>query len=189
MPAVKLDPTYGTQAAALDIVFGMTTKALDALQRLSDLSMQAMKETIADNQEIMRQAFAVRDPQELFALQANSVESAAEKSRVFLQQVHEITAATRDDFQKVVEAQYETSKHSLQEIFDRLMQSAPAGSKGALDAWQAAMLSGATFCESLRQSTRQAVELAENQVASAAAVAAKAAHKPNIPSARAAAKR
>ncbi|SPD59109.1 Phasin (plasmid) [Cupriavidus neocaledonicus] len=189
MPVDKLDPMYGTQAAALDIVVGMTTKTLDALQRLSELSMQTMKETIADSQETMRRAFAVRDPQELFALQASSVESAAGKSRRYLQQVHEIAAATRDDFQKVVEAHYETSKHSLQEIFDKLMQSAPEGSEGTLNAWQAAMLSGATFCESLRRSTRQAAELAESQVASAAADAVKAAHKPNIPSARAAAKR
>lgn len=189
MPAVKLDPMYSAQAAALDIVFGMTTKTLDAFQKLSDLSMQTMKETIAESQETVHKAFAAKDAQELFALQVTSVEPAAEKARVFLQQVHEIAAATRDDFQKVVEAQYETSKHSLQEIFDKLLQSAPAGSEGALNAWQAAMLSGATFCESMQKSTRQAVELAENQVASAAAVAASAAHKANIQSARAAAKR
>lgn len=188
MQAVESFPTYATQSAAFEIVFDLTTKALDACQKLSALSMQTMKETIADSQETMRKAFAAKDAHELFALQATAVEPAAGRALAFLQQFHEIVAATRDEFQKVVEGQYETSKQDLQEIFDKLMQSAPAGSEGPLNAWQAAMLSGATFYESLQLSTRQAVELAENRMASAAAVAVKAANKPNVRSALASAK-
>lgn len=90
MPEVNLQPMYAAQAAAMDIVFGMTAKTLDAYQRLTELGMQTMKETLANNQETVRQAFAAKSPQELFALQATAVEPAAEKARAFFQQVQEI---------------------------------------------------------------------------------------------------
>ncbi|MBP0624718.1 TIGR01841 family phasin [Cupriavidus sp. LEh25] len=189
MPAVNLQPLYGAQAAAMDIVFGITTKALDAYQKLADLGLQTMREAVADNHETMRKAFAAKDAQELLALQVTLVEPAAEKGRIFLEKVQEIAAATRSDFRKVAEAQFEANKRNLQEVFEKLSENAPAGSEGALSAWQAAMASGTTLCESIQQSTRQALELAENQVASAAAAAANVAHKANAQSARVAGKR
>ncbi|CAG9164580.1 phasin family protein [Cupriavidus pinatubonensis] len=176
MPEVNLQPMYAAQAAAMDIVFGMTAKTLDAYQRLTELGMQTMKETLANNQETVRQAFAAKSPQELFALQATAVEPAAEKARAFFQQVQEIAASTREEFQKVAAAQYETNKQTFQEIFEKLAQNVPSGSEGAFNAWQAAMTSGASLCESMQQSTKQAIELAETQVANAAAAAA-AGHK------------
>ncbi|KAF7962494.1 phasin [Cupriavidus sp. UYMU48A] len=178
MPEVNFQPVYAAQAAAMDIVFGMTTKTLDACQRLTELSMQTMKETLVDSQETVRQAFSAKTPQELFALQATAAQPAVEKARAFFQQVQEIAATTRDEFQKVAAAQYETNKHTVQQMFESFAQNAPAGSEGALNAWQAAMASGATLCESMQQSTQHAMELAQSQVASAAA-AATAAHKGN----------
>ncbi|WER49202.1 phasin family protein [Cupriavidus sp. WKF15] len=189
MPEVNLQPVYAAQAAAMDIVFGMTTKTLDACQKLTELGMQTMKGTIVDSQEAVRQALAARNPQDLFALQATAAEPAAEKARAYFQQVQEIAAATREEFQKVAAAQLEANKRAWQEIFDKIALTAPGGSDGALNAWQAAMASGITLCESMQASTRQAVELAESQVANVAAAAAAAAHKGNSQSERAVAKR
>lgn len=172
MPEVNLQPVYAAQAAAMDIVFGMTTKTLEACQKLTELSMQAMKGTIVDSQETVRQALAARSPQELFAVQAATVEPVVEKARVYFQQVQEIAATTREEFQKVAAAQYEANKHNWQEIFDKLALHAPTGSEGPLNAWQAAMASGVSLYESMQESTKQAVGVVERQVASAAAAAA-----------------
>lgn len=183
MPEVNLQPVYAAQAAAMDIVFGMTTKTLEACQKLTELSMQTMKGSIVDSQEAVRQAFSARNPQELFAVQATAVEPAAEKARAYFQQVQEIAANTREEFQKVAAAQFEANKRTWQEIFDKLAQSSPNGSQGPLNAWQAAMASGVSLYESMQESTKQAVGAVERQVASAAAAAA-AAQKGNSQSGR-----
>lgn len=188
MPASNLEPMNAVQAASLDIVFGLTTKALDACQKLADLNVRAMNEGIAASQEHVRKAFAAKDPQELIALQASFIEPAAEKARNYLQQAFEIAAAAGADFQKVAEAQYESGMRNMQQAFDRASQGAPAGSEGALNAWQSAMTSTATFYESIQQATRHAIELAGNHVADAAA-AASSAQKANAQSERAAARR
>jgi len=190
MSASNLKPMYAVQAATLDIVLGLTSKTLDTCQKLTEVSVQAMKESIAEGQENMRKAFAIKDAEELFALQASFIEPLAERTRNYLNQVNEITAAARAEFQKVAEAQYESGMCTMQEAFDNISQSAPNGSEGALNAWQSAMTSTATFYESVNQATRHAIELAENRVADAAAtLSSAAAQQAKAQAARAVAKR
>ncbi|BDB29154.1 phasin family protein (plasmid) [Cupriavidus sp. P-10] len=167
MPELNLQALFVTQAAAMDIVLGMTAKTLDAYQKLTALGVQTMKEAITDSQETVRKALATKDRIEFYALQASSIEQAAEKGSASVVQANAIMAALREDCQRVADAHYETSRCNLQDIIDGLSQQTTSG--GAVSAWLAALASGNTFCESVRQATKKAVELTESQLANTAA--------------------
>ncbi|QEZ48744.1 phasin family protein [Cupriavidus oxalaticus] len=185
MPELNLQALYATQAAAMDIVFGMTAKSLDAYQKLTALGVQTMKEAITDSQETVRKALATKDRIELYALQASSIEQAAEKGSASVAQANAIMAALREDFQQVADANYETSKCSLQDILGGLSQQTDP--RGALSAWLAALASANTFCESVHQATKEAVELTESQLANTTATVG-ATQKAKAQSTRASAK-
>lgn len=176
MTATNLKPNTA-QASNLDAVFGLTAKTLDVCQKFADLGVQTMRENLADYQENVHRAFAANGAQELFALQASAIEPAAQRARSYLQQVQEIAAAARADFQEVAEAQYSSGLRNLQQAFDNFSQNAPAGSENALNAWQSAVTSTAAFYESMHQATRHAIEFAESRVVEAAAAASTAAQK------------
>lgn len=178
MTSTNLKPT-AVQAANLDVAFGLTAKTLDLCLQLSELGVQAMKENIADYQENVQKALTISGPQEWFALQASTIEPAAQRARRYLQQAHEITAAAQADLQKAAELQYETGLRNMQQAIENLSQNAPAGSENALNAWQSAVTSTAAFYESMQQATRQAIEFAGGRAVEAATAASNAAQKTN----------
>lgn len=165
------------QAASLDAACGLTAKTLDVCLKLSELGVAAMKANVADYQENVRKALAANGAQELFAVQASAIEPAAERARSFMQQAHEITASARADIQKMFEAQYALHMRNMEQAFDSLSQSAPAGSQNALNAWQSAMTSTAAFYESMQQATRHAIQFTENRAIGAATTASSTAQK------------
>lgn len=176
MSASNLKSTT-VQADNLDVVFGLTTRTLEVCQKLSELGVHAMKESVADCQRNTHKALAASSAQELFALQASLIEPAAEKARNYLRQTQEIAAAARADFQKMAEVQYESTLRHMRQAFDSLSQNAPAGSENALNAWQSAVTSTAAFYESMQQATRHAIEFTGNHVMNAATAASGAAQK------------
>lgn len=188
MPASNLEPLYAAQANNLELALDLAANSLDACQKLTELGVQTMKESIADSQVNMRKAFAAKDAQELLAWQVSLVEPAAERTRAYLQQVYEIAAAARASFQKAAEARYHANLGVMQQAFDSATQSAPTGAESPLNAWQSAIASTATLYESMQQATRHAFELAENRVIAADAAATNAARKARSQAAAAAAK-
>ncbi|SOY44540.1 phasin family protein [Cupriavidus taiwanensis] len=185
MPELNLQALYATQAAAVDVVFGLTAKTLDAYQKLTALGVQTMKESITDSQETVRKVLATKDRIEFYVVQASSIEQAAERGSASVAQANAIMAALREDFQQVADAHYEASKRSLQGVIDRLSQQTTPGD--ALSAWLAALASANTFCESVHQASKEAVELTGSQLANTAANVG-AMQRAKAQSARAAAK-
>ncbi|MFS8973484.1 TIGR01841 family phasin [Cupriavidus necator] len=175
MPTLPTEPISAVQAAGLDILLGLTNKTLEGLQKVVELNLQMTRATLAETQQNTRQAFAAKDLGELLALQASLVQLAVEKAQSYRHQLFEIASATQAEFTKVADAQYEESKRKMQEIVDNALKGAPAGSQGAVAAWQSALTATTTLCDTMQQTTRQALELAEsnlNQAADAASVAA-----------------
>ncbi|WP_354686976.1 hypothetical protein [Cupriavidus necator] len=135
----------------------------------------------------MRKALASKDRIEFYAFQASSIEQAAEKGRASVAQARKQMRSwqpLREDFQQVAAAHYGTRKCSLQDIMDGLSQQTAHG--GALSAWLAVLASANTFCESVHQATKEAVELTESQLANTATTVW-ATQRPKAQSARASA--
>ncbi len=174
------------QAASLDIWIGLTSKTLDGVEKLVNLNVQTMNSPLAGAQENARKACAAKDAAELLGLQASFWQPALEQAQAYRQQLAEIVSATRADYAKVAEAQYEANKRQIQDVIDSAAKGAPAGSEAAVAAWQSALAANTTLCETMQQAAKQATELAENSWSSAAAAASYAAKQASPQAARAA---
>ncbi|WP_354687311.1 TIGR01841 family phasin [Cupriavidus necator] len=171
MPTLPNEQLSALQAANLDLLFGLTNKTIAAFEKLAELNLQTIKATVAETQDNIQRAFDAKDIQELLALQASLWQPATEKAQAYRRQWVEITSATRAEFAKVAEAQYEANKRRMQDVIDSATKSAPAGSEAAVAAWQSAVSATTTLCDTVQQTTKQAIEVAESNLDIAATAA------------------
>lgn len=186
MATLPTEQLSALQAANLDLLFGLTNKTLAGLQELAELNLKTMKATLAETQDNFQKAFAAKDMQDLLALQASLLQPATEKAQAYHRQLVEITSATRAEFAKVAEAQYEANKRKMQDVIDNAAKSAPAGSEAAMAAWQSAVSAATSLCDTMQQTARQAIEVTESNLDIAAAAASNAARQATVQTARAA---
>ncbi|WER47982.1 phasin family protein [Cupriavidus sp. WKF15] len=177
------------QLAGLEVLVGLTNKALEGFEKVMELNLQTMKTSLAQTREGVMKALSVQNPQELVELQIELFQPATDKALAYRRQLFDILAATRADFDKVVEVQYTAGKQGLQDFLEKVENSAPSGSTAPLAAWQEALKATTMFYESVQSTARQTVEVAENSLNTAAAAASKGArHRVAQASASAAAK-
>ncbi|MCY1272150.1 phasin family protein [compost metagenome] len=159
------------QLAGLEALVGLTNKAVEGFERVTELNLQTMKTTLALTREGVKKALSVQNPQELVELQVELFQPAADSVLEYRRQLQDILAATRAEFEKVVEVQYTTSKGQLQGLIDSAVSNAPSGSTAPLAAWQEAVKATTTLYESMQSTAKQAVEVAESSFNTVAAAA------------------
>jgi len=176
------------QKANLDILFGLTNKAFEGFEKLVQLNREVVKSTLAEIRDNAQQALSVKDPQELFALQASLTQPFAEKVLSYGRHVYEIETSTQAEFVKVAEAQYEAQSRRVQTLVDDIAKSAPTGSEAAVAVMQSAVTAANTAYETVHKASQQAVEIVEGNFNVAAAAASKATQQAGEQASRAARK-
>ena len=145
------------QKANLETLFGLTTKAFEGVEKLVALNMQAGKATLAENQEILTKAFSAGNPSELFALPASLSQPVAEKVTAYGRQVHEIVSGVQGEFLKSATELFQQSQRDGQAFVENLAKNAPAGSEGAIAAWNSAFSAMNSTYESANKAAKQFV--------------------------------
>jgi phasin family protein len=163
--------------AALEATFGVLTKGFEGIEKLAELNLQAVKSTVAKNQDIIAKAFSAKDPQELYALQTREVQPATEKAQSYWRHVYEIISGTQAEIAAIAEAQFKQHQHNAQALFDGLLKDTPAGFETALAALKAFIkttneASSVTY-ETAKKATKQAVAIAESNVSAASSASAR----------------
>src|ERR1700735_2241372 len=161
--------------AQFDTLFGLTNKAFEGLEKLLELKLQVVKSTLAESQENAQRALSVKDAQELLALQASLAQPVAEKALSYGRHVYEIVSATQGEIPRVAEAQFEEQNRKVQSLVENVAKNAPAGSETAVAVMKSAITAAHTTYETVHKATKQAVELAETNMAAATSAASKAA--------------
>jgi phasin family protein len=163
------------QKANLETLFGLTSKAFEGIEKLVELNLQVVKSTLAESHDNAQKAFSVKDAQELLQLQAGLSQPVAEKVLSYGRHLYEIASATQAEFTKVAEAQLEEQNRKIQSLVDNVAKNAPAGSETAVAVMKSAISAANTTYETVHKATKQAVELAETNMAAATSAASKAA--------------
>jgi len=181
------------QTTNVEAMTGLTNKMLDGLGRLLELNLQTMLSAMTDAQESTKKAMAVREPQQFFALQMELLQPATDGVLAYRRQVFDILAATRAEFDKVLEAQYAASGQGFQDLLNGLVSNAPVGSPTPLAASPLAACQGVVnatnaFYESMQATMKQAIQVAENGFYSTAEAASNGKRNRATPASQAAAK-
>lgn len=162
------------QKASFDAMVGLTSKALEGLEKLCELNLQTMRVTLAEVTEGTRKASSAQDLQEVIALQLEMLQPMAGKALSYRRHLYEIATATKAEFDKVAEAQYEANKRGMQTFIEKAAGAAPANSGATFTAWQSVIEATNSLFESMQSTARQAVEVAERNLESAEDEAVKA---------------
>lgn len=177
-----------THKANLETLFGLTNKAFEGVEKLVELNLQVVKQSLAEGQANAQQVLGVKDAQELLTLQAGLTQPVAEKVLSYGRHLYEIASATQAEFAKVAEAQYEEQNKKVQALVENVAKNAPAGSETAVAILKSAITAANTTYETVHKATKQAVEIAESNFNAATTAATKAAQQAAAQASRAAKK-
>ncbi|GAB7549891.1 phasin family protein [Cupriavidus sp. 8B] len=164
------------QQANLAILFGLANHAFAGFEKLVELNLQVVKSTLTDAQANTQKALVVKSPQELLVLQASRMQQLGERVQSYNRHLYDIGSAAQAEFAKIAEAQFQAHNRRMQGLVDNLASSAPAGSEGAVSALTSVISATNNLCESMYQTAKQAVEVAEsnfNRASTPASTAAK----------------
>jgi phasin family protein len=168
------------QKANLETLFGLSNKAFEGVEKLVELNMQVAKATMAESAENAKALLAVKDAQELLALQASMLQPSAEKAVAYSRHLYDIASSTGAEVTKTAEAQFGEIQKSMAGAVDGMLKNAPAGSENAVTLVKSAMTAANNAYESVHKAAKQATDMMEanfNAVTTSAVNASKAASK------------
>jgi len=166
--------------ANVETLFGLTNKAFEGVEKLVELNLQVAKAALGEAAENTMAVLAVKDAQELLALQASLLQPSAEKAAAYSRHLYDIATATNTEVTKTAEAQFGELQKKFMSAVDSAVKNAPAGTENAVTLVKSAITAANNAYESVHKAAKQAADIAEanfNAVTTTAVKASQAASK------------
>ena len=168
------DQLLAAHKANLETFFGLSHKAFEGVEKIVELNLQTAKTTLNEVAETAQAALSVKDPQELFALQASLLQPSAEKAAAYGRHLYDIVAGTNAEVTKVAEATVADSQKKVLSLVDNAVKNAPAGTENAVAMVKSAITAANNAFESAQKAAKQAAEVAEANFQAVTSTAVKA---------------
>lgn len=152
----------------------MAADAMAGFEKLVELNLSTAKSALAATAEQMQAGFAVKAPQDFTAV-AGLAQPMAEKAAAYGRAVAGIVTETGAALSKAAEGQFAEVQAQAVANIEAAMKHAPAGSEGAVAAFKSAMSTGQAALASAQAQTKQAIDAAGKNFASATDLAVKSA--------------
>ena len=149
------------QKANMETLFGLTNKAFEGVEKLVELNMQVARAALSETADNTRAALAVKDAQELLALQASLLQPSAEKAAAYNRHLYDIAVATNAEFNKAAESQLADFQKNFLGAVDNAVKNAPAGTENVVTLVKSAITAANNAYESVNKAAKQAAEIAE----------------------------
>jgi phasin family protein len=168
------EQVLASQKANLETFFGLTNKAFEGVEKIVELNLQTAKTSLSEVADTTRAALAVKDVQELFALQAGLLQPAAEKAAAYSRHLYDIAAATNAELTKVAEATTADTQKKFTALVDTAVKNAPAGTENAVALVKSAVAAANNAYETVQKAAKQATDIAEANFQAVTSTAVKA---------------
>ena len=168
------EQVLASQKANVETLFGLTSKAFEGVEKLVELNVTATKAALAEAAGTTQAVLAVKDAQELLALQASLFQPLAEKTAAYSRHLYDIASGANAEFVKTFESQAADAQKKFLAIVDNAAKNAPAGSETAVAVFKSAVAAGNNALESVQKAVKQATEVAEANFNAAATQAVNA---------------
>ena len=164
----------------------LANATIDGIERLAALNLSAGRSFVEASFANVSALLGATDVQSFVNLQQKLAAPVLEKGMEYSRNVIAITTETKDKIAKEVETQVAAVNANVSGLVEKALASAPAGSEVAVAAVKTAIKSANEAYEGLNKAAKQAVEVAEANVAAATSATLKAA---NVVAPKAAAKK
>jgi phasin family protein len=162
---LTVEQVLAAQKANVETLFGLTNKAYAGMEKLVELNLTAGKAALSEAAEGTQAALAVKDAQELLALQASFLQPLAEKSVAYSRHLYDIASSTGAEFTSAYEAQTAAAQKQFAGLVDSIAKNAPAGSESAVAVMKSAVAAAGNAYDAMQKAVKQASELAEQNIA------------------------
>ena len=156
------------QKTALEVFQSATITSIEGLEKLAALNVQAAKASIDESTDALKSMTDVKDAKQLAEMATVSVQPATDKVTAYYKHVYEIANETGSELAKLFEKQFAESNRQLYAAIDAMAKNAPAGSEGMVTLGKQAVTAANTAFDQVSKATKQAVEVAEANMAAAA---------------------
>ena len=162
------------QKEAIDTFISVQGSLFSGFEKLVDLNQKAIKSTIAEAADQTQQVAELKDPQEAVAFVTSLAQPSAEKAVAYTKNVYEIVSEVSNELLKLSESQVAQAQKNMAESIDQLAKNAPTGSESAVALLKSTLASANNAYDSINKAAKQAVEVAESNLAAAASATVKA---------------
>jgi phasin family protein len=161
--------------AAFETFQTIALKSVESFEKLADLNIEATKTTVTESAEQIKALLSAKDPKAAAELVMGAAQPAADKATAYAKHVYEIASETGSELAKLFEKQVAEGNKQFSQAIDTMAKSAPAGSEGVVTLVKSAVTAANSAYDHVSKATKQAVELAEANLAAATKTAPKAA--------------
>lgn len=169
------DDLIAANSAALAHFQSVANTALAAAESLAALNLGFARESLETSAKHAQSAISAKTPQEIAALQSQSVKPVAENLMTYTRSVYEISTGAAKEIADQFKNQFDQLNKAAQENALSAAKNAPFGSDVALAAVKQAVEAGNTAYANLQKATKQASELAQANIEKATTAAVRAA--------------
>lgn len=170
--------------ATLELMSSLASKTFEGMEKLVDLNMNVVRNSLEESNTAMQQLLAAKDPQTFFSTTAAQAQPNAEKALAYARHLATIASGLQAEFTKATEAQLAENNRKVVALVEEVSKNAPAGSENVIAFMKSAIGNASAGYEQLSKSTKQAVEAMEININNAASQMTQAASKANGKTAR-----
>lgn len=163
-----------TNKANIETLLSLANSAFANVERLAALNLNTARSVLEDSVANTKAVLAVKDVQELLALQSSLTQPLVEKAVAYARSVYEIASQSQEELSKVLEGQVAEVNKGVAAALDKAAKSAPAGSDVAVAAVKSAIAAANSAYDSFNKAAKQAAEITEANVAAATSATVKA---------------
>jgi len=150
-----------TQKANLSTLFDLGQKAFEGMEKLVELNLQVAKTSMDEVAEHTKAMMAVKDAQELMALQASLMQPSAEKMAAYGRHLYDIASSTSSEVSKLAESQFSEAQKKFVAVVDNAVKNAPAGTENAVVLVKSAVAAANNAFDTVQKAAKQAADVAE----------------------------
>lgn len=158
--------------AGFDNFFAVASTGFAGFEKLVELNIATCKAVFDESTSTARAILDIKDPKELMAFNASLAQPTVEKSMSYGKQVYGIVAQTQAALRTATEAQTTSVQKEFATLVEKSLKNAPAGSETAVAAFKSAVAAATSAYDNASKITKQAVDMAEANLANVTAKAA-----------------
>lgn len=155
------------QKGQIDTLYALSHALFGATEKLTDLNIAAAKALLEESSETAQSYLGVKDPKELVSMNASFAQPTLEKLVSYNRNLYSIASAAGAEISKIVEVRIADTNRKVAEMVDFAAKNAPAGSESAVSLIKNAFAASNSAFDSFSRAAKQAVSVAESNIAAA----------------------
>jgi len=159
----------------LTMMTALANTTFETVEKLVELNMHTMKESLDESTTIVNEVLSAKDPQTFFSLP--SAQHHAEQSIAYGRQLASIASNAQAEFTKIAEANFADANRKVFALLEEAGKNAPAGSENAVAMMKNAFGNANASYEQFSKATKQVVGALEENLSNSVGQFTQAAQK------------